>query len=377
MPQPPLSDDLKKQALEAYQRCGGNKSHAAKSLGIPRNTFCNRLSACNLDPSVAGLDKFIPDGQKLKGVSTLYSKDGEMVGQWVKTTGDQERQLEMLREAAEALMEDIPREKPVKAKPAVNKDLLSLYVLTDYHIGQMSWAGETGEDWDTDKSCQFLVDWFTAAVAAAPASQVGVLCQLGDFLHFDGLEPVTPRGKHVVDTDARYAKVVGCAIKAVRRIVQIMLTKHEKVHIIMAEGNHDMASSVWLRALFADKYEDEPRVTVDNSSLPYYVYEHGKTSLFFHHGHLKKMSEISGTFSAMFREVFGRTKFSYVHMGHMHHIDQKESGGMVIRQHRTMAVKDAHTARGGWVSDRSASVVTYHKQYGYSGEVSITPEMLK
>ena len=75
---------------------------------------------------MAGLSKFIPDGQKLKGVSTLYSKDGEMVGQWVKTTGDQERQIERLREAAECLMEGIPRERPVRSRRAVNKDLRSI-----------------------------------------------------------------------------------------------------------------------------------------------------------------------------------------------------------------------------------------------------------
>lgn len=379
---PPLSDELKQQAIEAYEKAGGNKAQAARDLGIPVATFKDRYKAATLHKSVARLEPFIPDGQKLRGVSSLYKVDtttGEKteVMQWVKTNEDLDRQIEIIRNAAEALKADIPKEPPQAFTGQSQSDLLSLYILTDYHIGQMSWVGETGEDWNTDKSCTFLVDWFSKAIAAAPPSEVGVLCQLGDFLHFDGLEAVTPTSKHVLDADKRYANVVGAAIKAIRRIVSMMLTKHEKVHIIMAEGNHDLASSVWLRALFATLYENEPRITVDNSHLPYYAYEWGATSLFFHHGHKKKMEQVSGMFTGMYREMFGRTKYSYAHMGHYHHIASKEDGNMVIRQHRTMAVKDAHSARGGYLSDRSASVITYSQRFGHVGEITITPEMVQ
>lgn len=371
-----LSEEVQKQTLEAFEKANGNKTEAAKLLGIPRTTFNSRYAYCTLDKSVSSLQPLIPAGQKLRGVSTLYDADGNAKLQWVKTKEDLDRTLEIIRETADALKADIPKEIPAPFKGQSDKELLSWYILTDYHIGQMSWAGECGEEWDTDKSCKFLVAWFQKAIAAAPASEVGVLCQLGDFLHFDGLEAVTPTSKHVLDADTRYANVVGCAIKAIRIIISMMLKKHKRVHIIMAEGNHDMASSVWLRALFADKYENEKRVTVDNSSLPYYAYEWGATSIFAHHGHKQKMASVSSVLTGMFREMFGRTKYSYCHMGHYHHIASKEDGNMVIRQHRTMAVKDAYSARGGYNSDRSASVITYSKKYGQVGEVVITPEMV-
>jgi dTDP-4-dehydrorhamnose 3,5-epimerase-like enzyme len=89
------------------------------------------------------------------------------------------------------------------------------------------------------------------------------------------------------------------------------------------------------------------------------------------------MGDISGMFTAMYREMFGRTKYSYAHMGHHHHHASKEDGNMIVRQHRTMAVKDAYSARGGYISDRSASVITYSKTYGQVAEVVITAEMVK
>jgi hypothetical protein len=86
---------------------------------------------------------------------------------------------------------------------------------------------------------------------------------------------------------------------------------------------------------------------------------------------------VDDVFVAKFREVFGRTKYSYAHMGHMHHVDIKETNLMVVEQHRTLAAKDAYASRGGWLSGREASAITYHKDYGYTGRVVITPEMVK
>jgi len=149
------------------------------------------------------------------------------------------------------------------------------------------------------------------------------------------------------------------------------------VHLVMAEGNHDPASSIWLRELFRALYEDEPRITVDLSPDPYYCVEHGLTSLFFHHGHKRKPTAVSDVFAAKFREVFGRTKFSYAHMGHLHHVDAKENNLMIVEQHRTLAGSDAYASRGGWLSGRDACVITYHAAYGEGGRSRINSKMLE
>ena len=144
----------------------------------------------------------------------------------------------------------------------------------------------------------------------------------------------------------------------------------------MAEGNHDPASSMWLREMLHAFYADEPRVTVDTNPDPYYCYEWGDTSLFFHHGHKKKMATIDETFVAKFREVFGRTRHSYAHMGHLHHDKGLESALMTVEQHRTLAGADSYASRGGWLSGRSAQCITYHKQYGRVSAVEKSPEMV-
>jgi hypothetical protein len=98
--------------------------------------------------------------------------------------------------------------------------------------------------------------------------------------------------------------------------------------------------------------------------------------LFFHHGHKRGIKQLDTVFAAKFREVFGRTKFAYGHTGHLHSSDKNESNLMVIEQHRTLAAADAYSTRMGFTSGREAGVITYHKKYGKTGEVTLTPEMV-
>jgi len=49
---------------------------------------------------------------------------------------------------------------------------------------------------------------------------------------------------------------------------------------------------------------------------------------------------------------------------------------MIVEQHRTLAANDAYASRGGWLSGRSASVITYSKKFGEVSRLTISPEML-
>jgi hypothetical protein len=320
----------------------------------------------------------VPDGFKLKGTSSLYKEGVKApVLQWVKTSSDEQRQRELMEAAIAAMGEDLPRMVFSPAPAACNTDLLNCYVVTDYHLGLLSWHEETGADYDLNIAEQQLVAWFATAIHMAPDAEIGVFAQLGDYLHWDGLDAVTPASKHLLDADTRFQKLVRVAIRVTRRVVDMLLTKHQRVHVLMAEGNHDTASSIWLREWFSAIYENEPRITVDRSPDPYYCVEHGQTSLFFHHGHKKKPASVSDVFVAKFRDVFGRTQHSYAHLGHLHHVDVKENNLMIVEQHRTLAAPDAYASRGGWISGRDAKVITYHKQYGEVGRLTINSDMLK
>lgn len=366
------------QLMEAFTTM--SLSQAAKHFGVGKRAIEKRkanLVRKGWSPE-HDMTHIVPDGFKLRGTSSLYKEGVKApVLQWVKTSCDEQRQREVMQAAIEAMAEDLPRMAFARPPAACNADLLNCYVVTDYHLGLLSWHEETGADYDLNIAEQQLVAWFATAISMAPDAEIGVFAQLGDYLHWDGLDAVTPASKHLLDADTRFQKLVRVAIRVTRRVVDMLLTKHQRVHVLMAEGNHDTASSIWLREWFSAIYENEPRITVDRSPDPYYCVEHGQTSLFFHHGHKKKPASVSDVFVAKFRDVFGRTQHSYAHLGHLHHVDIKENNLMIVEQHRTLAAPDAYASRGGWISGRDAKVITYHKKYGEVGRLTINSDMLK
>jgi hypothetical protein len=319
----------------------------------------------------------VPEPFVVRGISTYYNKDGKPSGQWVKSRIDDDKLQEIMRETIEAMKEDIPRLQPLEPPISFNHQLLNCYVITDYHLGMLSWKEETGADWDIKIAEELIVKWFKQAIAQSPNSKQAIFAQLSDFLHFDGMDAVTPASKHLLDVDTRFAKLVRSAIRVLRIVIDMLLAKHEQVHIIMADANHDPVSQIWLREWFSVLYENEPRITVDKSPNPYNAFEWGNTALFFHHGHKRKVANVSEVFASQFREIYGRTKYAYAHMGHLHHLDIKENSMMIVEQHRTLAPADAYAARSGWLSGRDAKVITYSTQYGEVSRISINSDMLR
>jgi hypothetical protein len=285
-----------------------------------------------------------------------------------------------LRAAVEAMArsmaDDVPRAAPVAPPAAILALLANLYTLTDYHLGMQAWAREGGAHWDITTAKSTMIAALEHMVANAPAAGLAILNIQGDFLHTDGPTPVTPEHAHVLDAAGRYAEMVDAAIEVLRRAVDLLLMFHGEVRIIFAEGNHDPRGAMFLRKMFAALYEREPRVTVNDSELPFYVERFGKVMIGVHHGHKVKNEQLPLLFASQFSEVWGQTTKRYAHCGHRHHRDAKEYSGMIVEQHPTLAARDAYAARGGWIAERAAICITYHREFGEVARATVTPEML-
>lgn len=370
MATPKLSTELAQQALDAVTAHGSTIA-AAQLLGVPRSTLKSRLEAAQLQkltpkvqPLLAAQNAAPPEGYKLKGTSTLFDENGVAKLQWVKTDASLEKLQAIQKAAFDALCADLKPLPSVKAPRTGEADLATLYTMTDCHVGMLAWDKETGANWDLTLAEECLSGTLLKMIAVAPASDVGILNQLGDFMHFDSLTPMTPTSHHILDADSRYQKVVMVAVRILRRVIDAMLAKHKSVHVEMKEGNHDPTGSVWLRVMFAQLYEKNLRVTINLSPNPYTMYQHGKTLLGFYHGHLTKLASLPILYAAQFPKEWGATEYRYIHTGHKHHVEEKEHPGIKVIQHPTLAAPDAYAARGGWLSKRQATSMTYSKEHG-------------
>jgi len=371
-----------RELLEAINLYGSAKA-ASIALGINHGAASDAHVAVKKKAALQGyapehdFTRPVPNGYVTKGVSTYYNSEGKPSGQWVKASLTHEALIEALRETVDGFKDQIDPASPIVAPQGCEEHLCNLYTFTDYHLGMLAWHKEGGSDWNVSIAEKTIVAALAQMINQSPEAHTAVLNIQGDFLHTDGKIPVTPVSRHVLDADTRFPKLRKSAIRVIRSLVAMSLQRHQEVHLIIAEGNHDEESSGWLSDLFAVHYEEEPRVTVSDSVLPFYVFEWGNTMLGVHHGHKVKNESLPLLFAAQFPQQWGRTNRREIHCGHRHHRDEKEYNGVTVVQHPTLAARDAYAARGGWIADRAAWAITYHKKYGAVGRVMITTEMLE
>lgn len=366
------SDNEVNEVIEAVKRLGSQIA-AANELGMSRHAVKRRLVASQKE------DGFLERKAQELGfdpsqVSSYWSKDKE--GSFlVKREVDQINLIETIKES---LADDLPKAKPFSQSfRNLNSELLNGFFITDYHLAMMAWAEETrSADWDLKIAEQLLVDWFAAAIETSPDAKDAMFAQMGDWTHWDSMNTVTPGHGHLLDGDSRSQKMVRVSIRLTRKIIEMLLAKHERVFLFNLSGNHDEYTGALSREMWHMHYEDEPRIVVDNTADLYHVHEHGDVSLFMHHGHKRHLNNIDHVLAGRFREVFGRTKFSYAHVGHRHSHQIKETNLMKIEQHPTLAPEDAYASFGGWSHKREASRITYHRKFGEVSRSTISPEML-
>lgn len=374
--------DRQREFLEIFKETGSVRGTAAR-LGIDRKTVWRSIQAIKKRAAMAGhspdhdMVHTVPEGYVVKGVSTYYNSEGVAAGQWVKSSLRHEALLEALRQSVHAINEEITPAAPVTAPGIVLDALCNLYTFSDFHLGMLAWHEEGGEDWDLTIAEDVLVKSYKYMIENCPPASHAVINIQGDFLHTDGKTPVTPAHGHVLDADSRYPKIRRAAIRIIRSMVHMALGQHQTVHLVIAEGNHDEEGTGWLSDMMAVLYEKEPRLSVNNSALPFYCHQWGKVMLGIHHGHKVKNEALPLLFAAQYPEIWGATKRREIHCGHRHHRDEKEYNGVTVVQHPTLAARDAYAARGGWIADRAAWAITYHKDYGAVGRVMVTPEMVR
>lgn len=362
---PPLTDEVLAQAVRLR---ADHKSleAAARAAGITASSFRNRL----LRAAQRGVDGSIPEplplGQVVKGISTLYDKDGEKVLEWIKTGSDQStiQFIEAIRSAFDEYKSACKLISPPKKSDC---DLLSVYPIADQHVGLLSWARETGENYDLKIGVDRLKSCAARLISQSPPSKQAIVLNLGDWTHADDQKNMTPRSGNILDVDGRYFKVLTAGVQLMMDIIELALAKHETVLVRNIPGNHDPHASIALTIALAAFYSGNPRVTVDDDPSDFFFYRFGQTLIGANHGHKMKADRMAMAMATMRREDWGKTRHHWFLFGHIHHETLKEVGDVRVESFRTLAAKDAHAASCGYVSGQSLTSVTIHREDGEIG----------
>lgn len=381
MPTPPLTDEQLREAAETYIASGRNRTEAARLLGQPRGTFNNRLKrAVERGFLLPDADAEVVDGYKIKGTSTLYrtDEDGRVTKaiEWVKTDVDKERQQELAEQAVAALVKDIPAREPVLYSGMPSEELMACYPVGDHHFGCLAWNQDAGGDYDLDEGERLLCGAMDYLVQASPKCKRAAIVVLGDFLHYDSMESITPLHGNHLDADSRPAKMIDVAIRSLEYLIQLALKHHEQVELIVEIGNHDQYSALWMPRVFATAYRNEVRLNVDTSPKPFHYIRHGKCLIGTHHGHKVKIDKLPLLMATDLRKEWGETEYRYWWTGHVHHDQVKEFSGCKVESFRILPPTDEYAYSHGYRSGRDMKAIILHKEWGEVSRFLVNPAML-
>jgi hypothetical protein len=357
--------------IEAVEKHGG-LDQASKALGVNTRTISRSLQGLRKRAAVSGwspehdLTHKVAPGQVLRGASTLYRRGEDApVLQWVKSSADDARRHEMMRDFVAELCEDIKGKSPhVKPPTFTTSDLLACYPIGDHHHGMYSDADETGADYDCKISKSVLEGAFDYLISIVPPAHTALLINLGDFFHANDSTNETPGHGNRLDVDTRYGKVMHSGAMALIHCILKLLTKHQKVIVWMMPGNHDPDASFSLAMAISFYFHNEPRVVVDMGTALYKYHRFGKNLIASHHGHGAKGQDLPLIMAADRREDWGATEHRVWHCGHIHHKTVKEHPGCTVETHRTLAASDAWHSGKGYRSKRDLNAIVYHSEHG-------------
>lgn len=368
MAQAPLSDELKREALEAWAE-HGSISAAARAMGMSRQTLQHRVALARQDLGDKGLrdeiEGRVATGFELRGYSQFTkTAAGEPI--WLKTRKAERDYWAGIQNAIWQITEDFtPNIPPLPSEP--ESDIIPWLQIGDAHIGMLASEEETGANFDIAIAEREICAAAAGLIASAPACDRMVINDLGDGTHFETFKAETEASGHRVDQDTRYWKMIQAYIRITRFIIEKALEKAGTVDYIANQGNHSRSNDIWIAALIDALYAPTGRVNVLRNESPFIAYHMGKTFVLIHHGDRAKPEKARNVMINDFASHWGESEFRYIDGGHVHHSQRKELDGCLFESWNNLAPRDKYAHDGGWRSKQMMTLVLRSRRYGEVG----------
>lgn len=344
----------------------GGASAAGRALGVHKSAVCNAIKALKKRAASKGyspehhMTQTVPEGFRVKGVSTYFDKDGNAKGQWVKSAADAERGEQNLRAFVEGLFLGRGDLAPITPPPErVLSDLLAVYAFGDPHFGMKASASAAGEDFDLAEADRITRAGIDRLVSVTPPTGTALLLNVGDNTHANDGSHKTPGHGNQMDMDGHHNDAVLVSAHAWAYAVRRMLEKHAKVIVWLVPGNHDPDASFAIAVALSMYFHNEPRVEVDVSRAAYRYLRFGQVLIGGSHGHGAKPGDLPLIMAVDRPRDWADAPWRYIFIGHIHHDTVKEVQGVRVESLRTLAAKDDWHARQGYRSLRDTRSIVY------------------
>lgn len=307
----------------------------------------------------------VAPGYLMGKVTVQRGPSGEVERTWERQSPSDRLAQEILEDVCAAIVEQSKGAFPPVAAPEYfDADTLTVIPMGDPHFGLLSWADETGANFDLSIAERLTFDAVDRLCALTPSTETALLLNLGDYFHADDSSNRTKRSGNTLDVDGRFAKIATVGVMAMVRCIRRLLEKHKTVIVRNNRGNHDEHQALMLSICLMAWFHNEPRVVVETSPSSFYYYRFGGVLIGSTHGDGAKLQDLPLIMATDNPSDWGGAKFRVWHCGHFHHDQTKDYPGCTVETHRTLAPNDAWHKHAGYRSSRDMKAIIYHREHG-------------
>ena len=295
------------QAVETFSRLG-NKTKAAKEMGVSRRTFRELLEKAQTKLGQTVIAPVpIPEGMVSPFSTVHYKLDKEtglyeVANEWRRMRPE----AQLMEELTKRLAEEVAGKArmPLKAVTPDTQDTLFEFDLFDVHMNMVASRQYNRQaSYDCTVATQCMVKAAEDLFGRAGQPQRAVVVLGGDLLHNDNDKNVTPASGNQLDVHVHYTRACDYLAVALQEVMAIACSVAPEVHIVVTPGNHDPNSSAWLTLYLDAYYRNCPNVTVLRQESPRKHMIWGQTALFWSHGDRVKSDDWPKIIAAEFPEI--------------------------------------------------------------------------
>jgi hypothetical protein len=256
-----------------------------------------------------------------------------------------------------------PKYQSIKTTSSKDDHLLIIDI-ADLHIGKLSTAFETGEDYNCQIAVKRAKEGMQGILDKAKGFTIDkVLFVAGnDILHTDNTRRTTTAGTQQ-DTDGQWHQNF---IMAKNLYIDLLeqLMSFADVEVVYNPSNHDLTHGFFLMQLIEAHFH--------NSSIKFNVdlkhrkaFKYGKNLIGTTHGDGAKVENLPMLLATEFPILWSETKHRYIFSHHVHHKISKDLIGCTFETLRSPSGTDAWHHKNGYTGvPKSVEGFIFHKEFG-------------
>jgi len=375
---------------ETFERTGGKggREQSLKFIGSRVRTVEDALEKAEIDVRLWDVERFKVNSWEVASKDPSGKVTTTPLWQvcvWLRRKAEDILQLEVVAERTiEQMKVYAPKTfKILERAPMKATGRMLELDLFDVHLGLLSWAAETGVNYDTEiAESRYMRLLKQLLVVAGPgAAEVALLVAGNDFLQVD-TERATTTQETAVDVDTRATRVFERGKWLMVSAIDLLLQQVGRVVVPIVPGNHDRFSMLHLGHVLAAWYRHAGgKVQIDFSpKLRKYV-EWGQCLLGFTHGSEEKKERLPMIMAHEQKQAWARTKYRTWRIGHKHSPRAlllkvgDTLDGVWVKQCAALTSRDAWTTKkglGAMGSAPGASATVWDKELGSIAEYTLS-----